>query len=467
MNSPQAKLLRKRNDELKAATDLKKYKTELIEKVITKTIVKEQHADVVRALQFNHTPGAPVACGNLFATIGGDFATVYDDEHFGDHVAVVVQFKNDPTEYTKGGEFTALCWLDANGYSPHEFGDALLAVAGGDDHAVQVISVTEGRVLNLMKGHGADILALAAGTSSASPSPSGEKMQQQQRARPEILVSLSLDGTAILWNWRTGERLLTYVVHDAVSVAVKPDGTGMYTGHKDGKVREWTFPADLGNNNNNKKRAQADSLTAEDAGAVVVPIGPAHHAGVAVDCIRILPPAITTSTTEKTETDSDPTSTSTSTSSRHRLVTKSVNGAMHVYDAEARVGVSSWKVPGVVKPRAADVTDTITSFNADPKGEFIAVGNTDGEVLVYDVVSGEVLKSVEQDRDFKALNLVRASAVSADCRHVLACFGPGIVWRMEVVPELEELVEREGVKEGGGPGTPPEGGDAPAPTEDK
>jgi hypothetical protein len=50
---------------------------------------------------------------------------------------------------------------------------------------------------------GGDIVALAAG-SSAAPTPTAPP------PRPELLVSLSLDGTAILWNWRTQERLVTY-----------------------------------------------------------------------------------------------------------------------------------------------------------------------------------------------------------------------------------------------------------------
>lgn len=218
-----------------------------------------------------------------------------------------------------------------------------------------------------------------------------------------------------------------------MSVAVKPDGSGMYTGHKDGKVREWTFPTVAvlsGGDKKAKKRSHADSLNAADAGAVVVPIGEAHHAGVAVDCIRVLPGE---------------------TPSAHRLATKSVNGAMAIFDVESRKGLASWTVPGKKKPSASELMDSLTSFNADPLGEFVAVGNDDGEVMVYDVASGEVVKTMEQDRDFKALNLVRAAAVSADCRHVHACFGPGIVWRMEVVPELEEAEQ--------GPGTPEEGED--------
>ena len=45
------------------------------------------------ALEFNHT--ATGEMGNLFATVGGNSATVYDDEHFGDYIAIVSQFVNE------------------------------------------------------------------------------------------------------------------------------------------------------------------------------------------------------------------------------------------------------------------------------------------------------------------------------------------------------------------------------------
>ena len=119
MNSPQAKLKRARAAEVQAATDLKKFKSDLLAKSIIKSITKEQTTDrSVSALQFNHVPGSN--CGNLFATCAADFATVYDDEHFGDHIAVVVQFKNEKTAHVAGGDLTALAWLDGRGFSTHE-----------------------------------------------------------------------------------------------------------------------------------------------------------------------------------------------------------------------------------------------------------------------------------------------------------------------------------------------------------
>ena len=187
MNSPQAKLKRARAAEVQEATDLKKFKSDLLAKSIIKSITKEQTTDrSVSALQFNHVPGSN--CGNLFATCAADFATVYDDEHFGDHIALVVQFKNEKTAHVAGGDLAALAWLDARGFSNHEFGDALLAVGGGDDNVVQVISIAEGRVIKLLKGHGGRILALAAGYAVA---PSGDAP-----SRPETVVVLSSDGVA-------------------------------------------------------------------------------------------------------------------------------------------------------------------------------------------------------------------------------------------------------------------------------
>ena len=403
MNSPQRHLRRVREAEEQAATDLKRLKTSFLQKVITKTIVREQCNPTtklersVRALAFNHLPGD---CGNLFATVGGDFATVYDDEHFGDHVAVVCQFKNEATAHTKGGDLTATCWVDPVGYTTHELGDATLAVAGGDDNAVQVISVADGRVVSLMKGHSAAILAVAAGHSGSDGS------------RPERLVSLDANGVAVVWNWRTQAKLGEFNVGDAISLAVKPDGCGVYTGHKGGFVKEWTIPEKL-----------AKSALSKLAGTA---LGVVCHGKNPVDCVKV---------------------------TAGKLFSKSVDGTVSVLDLESGKTVTTWKVEDCAKPGAKDLLDGLTSFGVDPAGEFLAVGNGEGEVSTYDVSTGQVINTVDQDRDFKHLNLVRAAGVSKDCRHVHACFGPGIVWRFEVVPELDD--EEDGTE---GPGTPPADG---------
>ena len=320
MNSPQRHLRRAREAEEQAATDLKRLKTSFLEKVIPKTIVREQCNPTsklersVRALVFNHLPGN---CGNLFATIGGDFATVYDDEHFGDHVAVVCQFKNEATDHTKGGDLTAVCWVDPSGYTAHELGDATLAVAGGDDNAVQVISVADGRVVSLMKGHTCSILAVAAGSSEGG--------------HPERLVSLDAAGNAVVWNWRTQAKLGAFQVGDAISLAVNPDGSGVYTGHKGGFVKAWTLPENL------------DKKTPEKG----IALGVVCHGNNPVDCLKV---------------------------AAGKLFSKSVDGTIGVLDLGSGKTATTWKVEDCVKPSAKDLLDGLTGLASTPRVSFSRLG---------------------------------------------------------------------------------------------
>ena len=175
----------------------------------------------MHALAVNHM--AP-ELHNLFATVGADQATVYDDEHMGDHVGVVAHLANTPSEHAPGGELAAAAWLSAAGWSDHPAGDACLAVAGADPnisgaagrlplacsprtrHSTAqlhtrrgqsappltraalprlpaVISVVEARVTRLLRGHTQEVVELAA-----------------VAAAPRLLLSLSRDGNLRLWD---------------------------------------------------------------------------------------------------------------------------------------------------------------------------------------------------------------------------------------------------------------------------
>ena len=433
MNSPQRHLRRVREAEEQAATDLKRLKTSFLQKVITKTIVREQCNPTtklersVRALAFNHLPGD---CGNLFATVGGDFATVYDDEHFGEHVAVVAQFKNEKTNHSAGGELTAVVWVDARGFTRHEFGDALLAVGGGDDNAVQIFSVAEARVVRMLKGHVGAVVALAAGARD------GETQKNQVQDGASRLAVLDSNGTVTVWNWRTARVVCAFEAGDAIALEMPADGNVVFTGHADGDVVAWPVDEKAEKNETAPARASAVSgtvpknvkaLARHETAAVTVHLAGAHT-GTPVDCVRCLP--------------------------GDRLATKSVDGVVCVRGACSSPAAAAekstfltWKVPGCAKPRKHELRSALSSFGCDPSGEFLAAGNSDGETYVYDVANGALIKTVKQDRDFKGLNSVRAAAVSRDCRRVHAAFGPGVVWRAEVVPGLDEEE---------GPGTPEE-----------
>ena len=444
MNSPQAKLKRARDAEVKEATDLKKFKADLLSKVIVKTIVKEQtNTQSVTALRFNHLPfasgtsakGKPedTNLGNLFATCGGDFATVYDDEHFGDHVAVVAQFKNEKTKHSAGGELTAVAWVDARGFTGHEFGDALLAVGGGNDNAVQIFSVAEARVVRMLKGHVGSIVALAAGAAGDADAADAKNVGGSR------LAVLDSNGTVTVWNWRTAQVVCAFKAGDAIAVEMPDEGDVVITGHADGDVVVWPVAGEENAEAFEKKKKRADmrgamagtvgnvkALARDETKPAAVTVNLAGaHTGVAVDCVRCLP--------------------------GDRLATKSVDGVVCVRGVRSSpassAAATTWKVPGCAKPKKHELRSSLSSFGCDPLGEFLAVGNSDGETFVYDVATGLAIKTVKQDRDFKGLNAVRAAAVSRDCRHVHAAFGPGVVWRAEVVPGLDDEE---------GPGTPEE-----------
>lgn len=159
------------------------------------------------------------------STVAASSAAVYDDEHMGDHVALVVHFTNAPSEHAPGGELSAAAWLSSEGWSQHPQGDACLAVAGADpnisgeqqgfrraltsttghcqaasgnwacrvnrnvtlpspclNHAV--ISVAEARVVKLLRGHTSEVVELSAAGAAA----------------PRLLASLSRDGNLRLWD---------------------------------------------------------------------------------------------------------------------------------------------------------------------------------------------------------------------------------------------------------------------------
>lgn len=152
----------------------------------------------MHALAFNHTQPE---LHNLFATVGKDQATVYDDEHMADYLGIVVHFANGQTEHTAGGvrgargcwareasslrrsrpreestpvtlpallasaplllqELQACCWLNTSGWTEHPHGDACLAVAGADPN-ISVISTVEAAVTKLLKGESCALCALS------------------------------------------------------------------------------------------------------------------------------------------------------------------------------------------------------------------------------------------------------------------------------------------------------------------
>ena len=88
-----------------------------------KTVVRESHgASATTHCEYAHGTSK---CSNLFATCGGELVTIYDDEHFGDHVSLVAQYANASDERQRGGRVTSVAWVSSG------YGDAKTMAATG------------------------------------------------------------------------------------------------------------------------------------------------------------------------------------------------------------------------------------------------------------------------------------------------------------------------------------------------
>ncbi|KAL3149455.1 hypothetical protein ABBQ32_002243 [Trebouxia sp. C0010 RCD-2024] len=220
MNAEEASQLWNRKDEVDQIGGPAAHRQLALKHLKLKTVIKESHASPVHHLIFNYTKKS---MQNLFATVGKDQATVYDDLHMGDFIAVVVNFTNQKTEQTMGGDLHACTWMNASQVTRHPHGDALLAVAGAD-HSISLISIVEARVVSLFKGHSKAVIDLTA------PSDC-----------PGMLVSLSMDGNIRLWHASHQQCTASYI-SDALSLAVSPDGSHFVTGGKKGALHIYQIP---------------------------------------------------------------------------------------------------------------------------------------------------------------------------------------------------------------------------------
>lgn len=110
--------------------------------------------------------------------------------------------------------------------------NSVVAAAGGntDDFAIRLWDVPTGQAIGVINGHASYVADLAF-------SPDGQ-----------LLVSVSDDGTAKVWNWRTGEEIKRLEFANGVySVRFSPDGQTLAIGGVDETINQvshasiWTF----------------------------------------------------------------------------------------------------------------------------------------------------------------------------------------------------------------------------------
>lgn len=430
MNSPQRALARKRAiEETHLANDATKRdaaRRHALSKLEVKTVIREARTSAARVIEHRRATATATTDGgndndngrNLFVTCGGNQATVYDGEHFGDHVAVVAQYAHETTEHQRGGEVTAVCWVrsiarddddvvkgkenvqktttkttnkkakkmtsDASslGGGGHEFGDAILTI--GDEHGfLSVISVAENRVTSRIEAHaGAEILDLASADKTVG-----------------CVVSLGADGALKRWNvfgGADGEGECVKEVSvgdDATCVSCDETGSFAITGHRDGSVKRWSLD-----------NAKANAKATKKLGFTSFP--PTRG----VECVKIVGDVAFAKTTD---------------------------ARVETFDLKKDASIKSWQLPFSSYRAKVKANALPCRFGVTSDGKFFACGdNLDtGIVYVYDVQSAEL---ISQLKPLRVTGVVHAVAVADHCRHVFSSYGPGVVWRYEIIPRVDD-----------------------------
>ena len=491
MNSPQRKILKKRTQELGNVSNLHRFRKDLLKKLEMKTVIKENHERAIEEMKFNSTKSFFSKCSNLFASVGSDVLTVYDDNHFGDHVALVCQFKNTENmkAKTKGGPLYCLSWVDAK-KREHEQGDALIAVAG-EDMVVSIVSVSESAVVQILRGgHAkAPITGLATNKNLS-----------------DIVVSLSEEEQKIcMWSLKEN-RVIAEIVNVGIgckTMTLLEDGSlvcGFKTGSIGKRFTNFVSLVSVANNNTTtypKKMSSVDASKDSKCYATVnFGFGQASakakggDKSIGIDCIQSFEEDIEEGEDnkkkkqKKTTTDNNNNTKKKEEDSiinapkrRQILVAKSASSEVSVVDFsdgfdQAKIE-TTFRVEDAKSNAPAPTSKTngkrTVSFGLSHDGAFLACGNgtRDGIVYVYDLnanKSGDDGLSDDADQPSSPLlaakllpherhsgtmlDVIRSCAIAKDCRHVLGTTDAndgtnraGIVFRYEIIPEQPKEYE--------------------------
>jgi len=491
MNSPQRKILKKRTQELGNVSNLHRFRKDLLKKLEMKTVIKENHERAIEEMKFNSTKSFFSKCSNLFASVGSDVLTVYDDNHFGDHVALVCQFKNTENmkAKTKGGPLYCLSWVDAK-KREHEQGDALIAVAG-EDMVVSIVSVSESAVVQILRGgHAkAPITGLATNKNLS-----------------DIVVSLSEEEQKIcMWSLKEN-RVIAEIVNVGIgckTMTLLEDGSlvcGFKTGSIGKRFTNFVSLVSVANNNTTtypKKMSSVDASKDSKCYATVnFGFGQASakakggDKSIGIDCIQSFEEDIEEGEDnkkkkqKKTTTDNNNNTKKKKNDSiinapkrRQILVAKSASSEVSVVDFsdgfdQAKIE-TTFRVEDAKSNAPAPTSKTngkrTVSFGLSHDGAFLACGNgtRDGIVYVYDLnanKSGDDGLSDDADQPSSPLlaakllpherhsgtmlDVIRSCAIAKDCRHVLGTTDAndgtnraGIVFRYEIIPEQPKEYE--------------------------
>ena len=245
---------------------------------------------------------------------------------------------------------------------------------------------------------------------------------------------MSRDGEARLWNVYEERCLCTFEVGTAAScVAWSPRGDSFLVGTTSGGIQRWPIPWSTANAAETTTAAvkKVSGRTFEKA----APEGVTH--ATEIDCAIFLDGA--------------------GAGEASRVVTKSVDGRIFLWDAAADRRLKAWKIPGSVR--------TTSDMDASSDGKFLVAGNAEGQVFVMDLDSTEdppesgssgskatpskflaKLDPYESRMRTRCPGQVASCAISDDHQDVVATLGDAYLFRYRHMPPSQETAAEEGAE---------------------
>lgn len=185
-----------------------------------KAVVKDGgQVGPVLSVSYCHCETSP-ACDNLVAVLACNHLTVYDDFHWGDHVAIVAQYVDE------GATMVCMAWIPGDLASERHRMSPRIAVAKSDG-SVEIVSIIDSKVVSRME-IGEDVAEIAA------PGTWGTNGQ-------ELLAVRSTQGRVVLWDGSRNE-CVGRVCEDASAVAWARDGDALFVARQDGSVHMYSMP---------------------------------------------------------------------------------------------------------------------------------------------------------------------------------------------------------------------------------
>ncbi|KAJ3082534.1 hypothetical protein HK102_001613 [Quaeritorhiza haematococci] len=328
-----------------------------------------------RASSFDGADDCEVDTSNVLATVGGNQANIYDNQHCGDHLDIMSHFvleEPDTSGQSESPDLQSLCWIRVPS-------DALLAVAGGGK-SIHVLSLANSREITRLEGHQGRIVDI-----------------QSHPSDPNLLLSIAQDGTARLWHFGLKKCICSYSVR-ATSAAFHPSGLSFVTGAHNGDIQRWEISQDI----LLLSEAEAEKVPLEhiDEAISTIPSKKINN-GAAIDCIKFV--------------------------GEDKLLSKSVNGKVVYWNLETLEDIHVIQIKGGLS--------NACRFDVSSNNQYFCVGNGNGAIFVYNLETGKCVSELRHRRSTKA---VRCVVFARDMRNIIYVGEDSIVWRYDfVVPRKD------------------------------